>query len=182
MQIAVSNAGTRGLWMTPNAGMTRLLGIALILTAIAVFFLQPLWVDGPWAAGSVEADSLTRDWGTASWDEIAGARNVNDIHGGLDGVKQAAWFSLAAISAFLVSAIAGTVTMKVLAFADQQTGETASRDDSDGLEGLIRRSYFSNLPDSFRNFKSEIGDVWRSGIRNSDRWSLIKTVFSRSSK
>ena len=72
--------------------------------------------------------------------------------------------------------------MKVLAFADQQTGETASRDDSDGLEGLIRRSYFSNLPDSFRNFKSEIGDVWRSGIRNSDRWSLIKTVFSRSSK
>ncbi len=182
LQIAVSNAGTRGLWMTPNAGMTRLLGIALILTAIAVFFLQPLWVDGPWAAGSVEADSLTRDWGTASWDEIAGARNVNDIHGGLDGVKQAAWFSLAAISAFLVSAIAGTVTMKVLAFADQQTGETASRDDSDGLEGLIRRSYFSNLPDSFRNFKSEIGDVWRSGIRNSDRWSLIKTVFSRSSK
>ena len=42
LQIAVSNAGTRGLWLTPHAAMTRLLGITLILTAIAVFFLQPL--------------------------------------------------------------------------------------------------------------------------------------------
>jgi hypothetical protein len=179
LQIAVANAGTRGLWMTPHAGMTRLLGIALVLTAIAVFFLQPLWVDGPWAAGSVQADSLSRDWGTASWYEIAGARNVNDIHGGLDGVKQAFWFSLAAISAFLVSAIAGTVTMNVIAFTEEQAGETLS---PDGLEGLVHRSYFSNLPISFRNFKSEIVEVWRCGIRNSDKWSLIRSVFSRSSR
>ena len=182
LQIAVANAGTRGLWMTPHAGMTRLLGIALVITAIVVFFLQPLWVGGPWAVGSVEADSLSRDWGTASWYEIAGARNVNDIHGGLDGVKQAFWFSLAAISAFLVSAIAGTVTMNVIAFTEEQARKTSSLDESDGLEGLVHRSYFSNLPISFRNFKSEIVEVWRSGIRNSDKWSLIRSVFSSSSK
>jgi len=185
LQIAVANAGTRGLWMTPHAGMTRWLGIALILTAIAVFFLQPLWVDGPWAAGSVEADSLSRDWGTASWDEIAGARNVNDIHGGLDGVKQAFWFSLAALSAFAVSAIAGTVTMKVLAFAEEQAGKSSSADGTDGsngLEGLAHRSYFSNLPRSLRYFRSDIGGVWRSGIRDADRWNLMKLIFGGSSK
>ena len=53
IQIAVSNAGTRGLWLTPNATLTRWLGIALIITAIAIFLAQPLWVDGPWAADSV---------------------------------------------------------------------------------------------------------------------------------
>jgi hypothetical protein len=182
LQIAFANAGTRGLWMTPHAGMTRLLGIALILTAIAVFFLQPMWTDGPWAAGSVEADSLTRDWGTASWDEVAGARNVNDIHGGLDGVKQAAWFSLATLLAFGVSAIAGTVTMKVIDFAEQQAGESSSPDESDGLEGLVHRSYFSNLPRSFRNYRSDIGGLWRNGIRDADSWNLMKMFFGGSSK
>lgn len=182
LQIAVANAGTRGLWMTPHAGMTRLLGIALILTAIAIFFMQPLWVEGPWAAGSVEADSLTRDWGTANWDELAGARNVNDIHGGLDGVKQTFWFSLAAISAFLVSAIAGTLTMKVLAFAEPASSDSSGSDQTDGLEGLKTRSYFSNLPDSFRNYRSDIGELWRKGVQNADSWSLMKMLFGGRSK
>jgi hypothetical protein len=159
-----------------------LLGIALILTAIAIFFMQPLWVEGPWAAGSVEADSLTRDWGTASWDELAGARNVNDIHGGLDGVKQTFWFSLAAISAFLVSAVAGTLTMKVLAFAESTNSDSSGSDQTDGLEGLKTRSYFSNLPDSFRNYRSDIGELWRKGVQNADSWSLMKMLFGGRSK
>jgi hypothetical protein len=179
LQIAVSNAGTRGLWLTPHAAMTRLLGIALILTAIAVFFLQPLWVDGPWAAGSVEADSLSRDWGKASWDELAGARNVNDIHGGLDGVKQTGWFSLAATLALAVSAIVGTVSVKILNVADKSSDVDVTDPNVGGLEGLKNRSYFANLPSSLRNFRNDIGGLWRDELGKADRWSVVRMLSRR---
>ncbi len=182
IQIAVSNAGTRGLWLTPNATMTRWLGIGLIITAIAIFFAQPLWVDGPWAAGSVEADSLTRDWGKASWAELAGARNVNDIHGGLDGVKQTGWFSLAAVTAFAVSAIAGTLSIRILNTGQPKSGDDQELDVADGLAGLANRSYLSNQSESWRNFRADIGEHWREGVRESASWSLIKSIWGRSSK
>lgn len=176
LQIAVSNSGIRGLWLTPHAGMTRILGFALILTGIAVFFLQPLWVEGPWAAGSVEADSLTREWGKASWSELAGARNVNDIHGGLDGVKQTGWFGLAVILAFFVSAIVGTLSMKILSAAESGNAGTGTDSDTDGLEGLSNRSYLSNLPISWRNFRADIRELWRDELAKTDRWSLMRML------
>lgn len=177
LQIAVSNAGTKGLWLTPHAGMTRILGISLILTGIAVFFLQPLWIEGPWAEGSVEADSLTREWGKAGWSEIAGARNVNDIHGGLDGTKQAMWFSLAALAAFAVSAVAGSLSVRITRLSEAAVDGQSDDDSSDGLEGLSSRSYFVNLPKSWRNFRSEIRQTWDNGIRDADSWSLIRKLF-----
>lgn len=180
LQIAVANAGTRGLWLTPHGGMTRWLGVVLILTGIAIFFLQPLWVEGPWAAGSVEADSLTRGWGKASWEELAGARNVNDIHGGLDGVKQAMWFPLAAILAFLVSALVGSLSIRVISAAENAGGTKSDLSgEEDGLAGLANRSYFSNLPRSYRNFSSDISDTWRNGVAKADRWSLMKMLFGK---
>ncbi len=177
LQIAVSNAGTKGLWLTPHAGMTRVLGILLILTGIAVFFLQPLWVEGPWAAGSVEADSLTREWGKAGWSEIAGARNVNDIHGGLDGTKQAMWFSLAVLAAFAVSAVAGSLSVRIIRLSEEAAGKQSDDVSSDGLEGLSSRSFFANLPISWKNFRAEIRQVWDNSIRNADSWSLFKKFF-----
>lgn len=184
LQIAVSNAGTRGLWLTPHAEITRWFGIVLILTGIAIFFLQPLWIEGPWAAGSVEADSLTRIWGTASWDELAGARNVNDIHGGLDGTKQAIWFPLAAILAFIVSALVGAINVRVLTSSqrsavDRSGDAGARRASEDGLVGLANRSFFANLPSSVRNFRSDIGELWRNGLHGADRWALINMLFGR---
>jgi hypothetical protein len=183
LQIAVSNSGIRGLWLTPHREMTRWLGVALIVTGIVVFFLQPMWVEGPWAAGSVQADSVTREIGIASWGELAGARNVNDIHGGLDGNKQAMWFPLGAILAFVVSALIGAVnvkTLRSLESSDENDSPTAAQTD-DGLAGLVNRSIFANLPASFRNFKSDIAGVWRSGIESADHWSLFKMIFGRSS-
>ncbi len=182
LQIAVSNAGTRGLWLTPHAGTTRVLGIVLILTGTAVFLLQPLWIEGPWAAGSIEADSLTREWGRASWDELAGARNVHDIHGGLDGTKQAIWFPLAAILAFFVSAIVGSVSVKIITLSEQSAGNDVQRVNADGLEGMTNRSYFKNLSGSLKNFRADIGGVWSDGIREADRWGVFRTIFGRSSK
>ncbi len=179
LQVAVSNVGTRGLWLTPHAGMTRWLGIAFVLTGIAVFFLQPLWVDGPWAAGSVEADSLTRSWGKASWSELAGARNVNDIHGGLDGIKQAMWFSLGAIAAFAVSAVVGTLSVNIFASAENSRDGDQTDSEANGLAGLESRSYIENLPGSFANFRADIGGVWRSGLVKADRWSLMNVLLGR---
>jgi hypothetical protein len=186
LQIAVANSGIRGLWLTPHRQVTRWLGVTLILTGIVLFFVQPMWIEGPWAAGSVEADSVTREIGTASWDELPSARNVNDIHGGLDGTKQAIWFPLAAILAFIVSAIAGSVSLKILKAGENSlvagSRSTPNNEETDGLAGLVDRSYFANLPISFNSFRADIGKVWRSGIRSSDRWSFIRMISGRSSE
>jgi len=184
IQITTANSGLRGLWLTPSFVVTRLVGVILITTGVVVFFTQPLWVDGPWAAGSVGADSATRAWGKVGWSELAAARNVNDIHGGLDGIKQAIWFSLAALSAFAVSVFGGMITMKIfsmtstdLSRADQLIGL-----DDVGLEGLRRRSYFSNLPSSLTNFKSEFREVWTSGLKDADTWSVFNLRRWKSTK
>ncbi|SVC94023.1 uncharacterized protein METZ01_LOCUS346877, partial [marine metagenome] len=118
------------------------------------------------------------------WSELAGARNVNDIHGGLDGTKQAIWFPLAAIVAFAVAAIVGTLTIKI-SRDNSSSGEVGADDSADqpgvGLEGLIHRSYFANLPSSLRTFRSEVGDIWRNGLIKADRWSLFRLILGRSS-
>ena len=181
LQIAVANSGTRGLWLTPRPLVTRWLGVALILTGIAIFFLQPLWIEGPWADGSVEADSISREWGQARWGELAAARNVNDIHGGLDGTKQAIWFPLAAILAFVVSAMIGALNIRILNRGELDRSETRSSLNEDGLAGLEKHSYFATLPVSLRKFRADIGGVWRTGLQAADRWSLFKIIFDRSS-
>ena len=181
LQIAVANSGTRGLWLTPRRMVTRWLGVALILTGIAIFFLQPLWIEGPWAGGSVEADSISREWGQARWGELAAARNVNDIHGGLDGTKQAIWFPLAAILAFVVSAMIGGLNIMILNRGELDRSETSSSLNEDGLAGLEKHSYFATLPVSLRKFRADIGGVWRTGLQAADRWSLFKIIFDRSS-
>jgi hypothetical protein len=184
LQIATANSGIRGLWLTPNRLVNRWLGVALILSGIAVFFSQPLWIEGPWAAGSIQADSVTREWGQANWSELAGARNVNDIHGGLDGTRQAIWFPLAAILAFAVAAIIGTLNMR-FSKIDSSSGKIDRSDSATqnevGLEGLTHRSYFANLPDSLRNFRNEIGELWRRELNKADRWSLFRLILGRSS-
>ena len=181
LQIAVTSSGIRGLWLTPYRRVTRWLGFICIFTAIIVFFGQPLFVDGPWAAGSVQSESSTREWGTASWDDLAGARNINDIHGGLDGVDQAIWFSLAVISAFVVSVVFGAISVKAGANS-KEFGVDAKSHNNDGLTGLAYRSYFSNLPISIRNFYENSRNFWRDGVGSADRWSLIKIISGSSTE
>ena len=181
LQIAVANSGTRGLWLTPRRLVNRWLGVALILSGIALFFLMPLWIEGPWADGSLQADSIIREWGQARWGELAGARNVNDIHGGLDGTKQAIWFPLAAILAFAVSAVIGALNIRNLNRGDLAASEAKSPPTEGGLAGLENHSYFATLPVSIREFWTGIGGVWRTGLLAADRWSLFKMIFGRSS-
>ena len=177
----MTNSEIRGLWLTPYRRVTRWMGFMCIVTSIIVFFGQPLFVDGPWAAGSVQADSSTREWGTASWDDLAGARNINDIYGGLDGVDQGIWFSLAAISAFVVSVVFGAISVKAGANSKEFSVDAKSCN-SDGLTGLVHRSYFSNLPISIRQFHENLRNFWRDGVRSADRWSLIKIISGSSTE
>ncbi|MEK9675562.1 MAG: hypothetical protein VW271_03345 [Chloroflexota bacterium] len=176
MQIAVSISGIKGLWLTPNRLLTRSLGIALLATSIVIFFAQPLWVEGPWAEGSVEADSATRLWGTASLDELAAARNVNDIHGGMAGTNQAIWFPIGAALAFTVSGLVGSVTAKATG-----SKRSTSDDDAVGLEALKSRNYFKVLPSSWRSFRSEIAVYWRIRLAGSDGFSIFRILFGRNS-
>ena len=184
IQITTANSGIRGLWLVPHGGVTRLLGIALILAGAIIFFTQPLWVEGPWAAGSVEADSTTREWGTSTWGELPGARNVNDIHGGLDGIKQTIWFSLATLTAFAVSAIGGAISLKILAASGAEASDDGGFDtnEDDGLEGLKHRSYFSNLAVSYGNFRRDIHKVWISSLESADNWSVFNLFSRKASK
>ena len=180
MQISVTVSGARGLWLTPHRTATRWLGIALVVAGILVFFAQPLWSEGPWAAGTVGAESVSREWGEADRAGLAGARNVVDFQGGLDGNDQAILFPLAAVLAFAVSAFVGAFNMRVFPSVDSPADQPA--DHVDGIAGLAERSYFSNLPVSWRNLRSEVGAVWRAGLRSADRWSMFKLMSKRSLK
>ncbi len=114
LQIAVSISGIRGLWLLPNQLLTRALGILLIGVGITTYILSPLWVEGPWAAGSVaDGTSAGREWGTATINEVSAARNINDIHGGMAGTAYAIVFLLAAVLATTFAAILGTLNVRI---------------------------------------------------------------------
>ena len=104
LQIAASIPGIRGMMILPGRIPTRFLGGGLIVLGIVLFYLMPLWVDGPWAAGSVESDSTNREWGRAAWSDLGAARNVNDVDGGLSGTDHARWFPMAMALALITSA------------------------------------------------------------------------------
>lgn len=178
LQFSATLSDARGLWLTPHRLTTRALGILLMVTAFVIFFAQPLWVEGPWAAGSVEADSVSRTWGTTSWSELAGARNVNDVHGGLDGVQQAIWFPVAVALAFVVSALVGALNIKILTANEDMDKKTLEK--KDGIAGLSCRSYITNLFYSWRIFRSEVADDWNERLSTADSWSVFRMIFGRS--
>jgi hypothetical protein len=153
-------------------------GVVLISAGIALFFLLPLWVDGPWAAGSVEADSSTRTWGKADWGDLGAARNVNDIDGGLAGTGQATWFPLGAVIAVLVSIGVGTANKRL--FPARPPGQSSSdRDDDDGLALLDHLSYLEALKASWSRFRRELRGDAAVLLARADRWSFSVRVWER---
>ncbi len=180
LQIAVSIGGFRGLWLLPGRLMTRYLGVVLIIAGAALFFLMPLWVEGPWAAGSVEADSSTRLWGRADWGDLGAARNVNDVDGGLSGTGQATWFPLSALIAVIVSALGGLINRKLLPDRFERNEAVANRfGESDGLELLETSDYLAAVKRSWSRFKVELADDARALLALSDRWSITVLAWRR---
>lgn len=176
-QIAVSMGGYRGMWLLPGRLTTRYFGIVLIISGTALFFLLPLWVDGPWAAGSVEADSSTRLWGKADWGDLGAARNVNDVDGGLSGTGQATWFPLSALIAVIISVAAGTVNRRL--FPRRMVPANARTPDADGMELMVTESYLTALSRSWKRFKRELPADAAALLKRADRWSISVQVWER---
>ncbi len=175
LQIAVSIGGYRAMWLIPGRMSTRITGVVLVLAGITLFFLLPLWVDGPWAAGSVEADSATRLWGKADWGDLGAARNVNDVDGGLSGTGQATWFPLAALIAGIVSVAAGTLNRRL--FPERMGANSPVSDDIDGIERTSGESYLSALRVSWRRYRREFKADALAKIDRADRWSISVLVW-----
>jgi len=173
LQVAASVGGLRGLWYLPTAGATRLLGICAIAATIVLFFLAPIFIEGPWAAGSVDADSSTRQWGRASWQELAGAYNVNDIDGGMSGTAQAIWFPAGFAAALGLTLAGGTL----LGWARRLNGQPQRPEDSDGLAALESGTFPDAVRKSWRafrtNWRAEVKEEFRPGKY---RWSIFRLM------
>ena len=152
LQIAVSIPGIRGMMFLPGRVPTRILGGVLIVAGVVVFYLMPLWVDGPWAAGSVVSDSTQREWGRAAWSDLGAARNVNDVDGGMSGTDHARWFPIAMALAMIASLAGGTLMLRLF---PPSKAPDAGRPQI-GLEGLSSRPFLSSLKISFADLRATI--------------------------
>lgn len=105
--------------------MVRGLGLVLLITAAGVYYLAPLWVEGPWADAE---DSIARSWHTVDLGDLSAAHNVGDTNGGLSGNTQAILLLAACSASFILCALVGLVLRR-------RKGERSSRSQS-GLETL----------------------------------------------
>ena len=180
LQIAVSTSGIRGLWLLPHRTLTRLIGVVLIALGIAIYVFAPLWVEGPWAAGSVvDGTSAGREWGKANLKEISGARNLNDIHGGMAGTAYTGFFILAAVLATLFAAIIGTINLKLTQRANPSTSASDKADpDTDGLDALKSENPVATFIVSLRILLKTGVDDARQSLTDAPRWS-IPSMFTK---
>lgn len=175
LQAATTISGARGLWLLPWKLPTRLLGITLVAVGVLTFVISPIWIQGPWAAGSViHGTSEGREWGTATISEVINARTLNDIHGGLDGNDYARLFPLSALLAFIVSALAGTVNMRFT--TSSHYAKDSNTIDTEGLDALATYDYPHALTRSMRKMRPAIKtDFWQL-MSETPRWSLPKII------
>lgn len=175
LQTATTISGARGLWLLPWKLPTRLLGMTLIAVGILIFIISPIWIQGPWAAGSViHGTSEGREWGTATMSEVVNARTLNDIHGGLDGNDYARLFPLSALLAFIASALAGTINMKFT--TSSHTQKDSSTINAEGLDALAFYDYPRALAISLRKLRPTIKTDFQQLMSQAPKWSLPKII------
>ncbi len=178
LQIAVSISGIRGLWLTPNRVVTRSVGVLLIAVGIGFYIFSPLWVDGPWAAGSVvDGTSENRIWGTAALEEISAARNVNDVHGGMAGTAYAVFFVLPAVMATIFAAVVGALNVRILNPSSSRRGlGGGSNDTPGGLDTLkqtdVISTLFASLRALLRTGRADVNEYMLAA----HRWSIPSIV------
>ncbi len=183
LQIAVSISGMRGLWLVPHRTATRGLGVLLIVAGVAFYVLAPLWIDGPWAAGTVfDGTSEGRAWGTSSWSELSAARNINDIHGGMAGTAYAVYFFLSAVLAFTCVAAIGALNMHLFGSTMGEGVPTATDEPevsgryADGLDRLQNGGIKTTVVDSLNNLRRNGRDDATSLMRDTHRWSVSRLI------
>ena len=133
IQVAAASSGLRGLWFLGDRRAVYALGVLIVLGAFAWFFLAPLWIDGPWEAGTVVPGSPLREWGTASPGDLPSAYNLSDAHGGLSGPGQGLWFPVGATAAVVLTLALGSL-------ANLRLRGLPGRE-SEGIQALGRSTY-----------------------------------------
>ncbi|MXX92336.1 MAG: hypothetical protein F4Y63_02635 [Chloroflexi bacterium] len=185
LQISVSISGIRGLWVLPHRNLTRAFGILLIILGLAYYLLSPLWIEGPWAAGSVvDGTSENRIWGTASVDEISGARNLNDIHGGMAGTAYAVFFVLSAVLTTLFAAVIGTINNRLFPSPSRSEGDAWSEaitqgggePTGDGLDALKTTSPLTTFKSSLHNLRDTGANDIHNQMQSAHRWSIPSVI------
>ena len=175
LQIAVSISGIRGLWVLPHRNLTRAFGILLIILGLGYYLLSPLWIEGPWAAGSVvDGTSAGREWSTATIDEISAARNINDIHGGMAGTAYAIVFMLSAVLATTFAAIVGTLNVRIWNPPSFRRGLGGGP--ADGLDALKQTDAISTFASSSRNLVRTVKADANEHMLTTHRWSIPSLI------
>ena len=193
LQIAVTISGIRGLWLIPNRTLTRSLGIVLIAIGFAYYIFSPIWIEGPWAAGSVvDGTSENRQLGTAALSEVSGARNLNDIHGGMAGTAYAVYFVLSAVLATIFAAIIGTINLRKFPSPSRSEGDAANSspfskgryrgvpqgepEPADGLDALKINDPITTLKSSLSNLRKNASKDVRTELRSAHQWSIPSMI------
>lgn len=170
LQLATSISEIRGLWLIPHKQTTRILGILLITLGLTYYILSPLYLEGPWAAGTViDGTSENRAWGTASIEEISGARNVNDIHGGMAGTAYAVYFVFSAVLATIIAAAIAGIRHRYLG---PRTTHKAAHSSTDGLDALKHTDPLTTFTTSLTNLRRGLPLDLERMTQTTHRWSI----------
>lgn len=176
LQVGASVGGVRGLWLLPDKRWNIALGIALGLAGLVIFTVLPLWTDGPWAAGSVvDGTSESRSWGTAAFEDLTRSRNLNDIHGGLNGGDYGAWFPLTALAAVGFSVVVAAIRLRVSGSASV----ARYRMDLDGFDALSQMDWFAALRVSRRRLRRTLWIDLVVVLMGASKWTLPKLLTRR---
>ena len=177
LQFGASLGGLRGLWLLPHKRWNMVLAVALGIAGIAMFILLPIWTSGPWSSGTVvDGTSEGRYWGRASFEELSRARNLNDIHGGLNGGDYGAWFPLTALVAVGFSVVVGAINLR---FGSKSRLEAEDSSVPDGFDALASMDWFSATRHSWRALRRTIGPDLRSLLRKAPGWAIPKLIVGR---
>lgn len=176
LQIGATVGGVRGIWLIESARWNLAAAIAIAVTGVSVFTLLPLWTDGPWAAGSVvEGTSEGRTWGAAALEDLTRARNLNDIHGGLNGGDYGSWFPVSAIVAVGFSVVFAALRRRMT----RGLARPALSPDHDGFEALSRTDWFAAVRNSLRHLRGTIWHDLRAMLDAAPDWALPKIIANR---
>ena len=177
LQVSASIGGLRGMWLLPAKRWNIAVAVALGVTGLAIFVFLPMWTDGPWANGTVvDGTSEGRLWGRASLEDLSRARNLNDIHGGLNGGDYGAWFPLTALAAVGFSVVVGAVRNRV----KRKSAPAPTHDHArDGFGAMENSDWFSAARISWRRLR---WTIWRDLLlllRESPGWTIPKLIARR---
>ncbi len=173
LQFGAAYGGLRGLQILPSPRHTTILAIALVAVGIVYFFSVPLWIDGPWGA-EMDAPSVTGaegrqvGWRKSSLGDLARARALNDIDGGLSGGSQGIYFPLTATMAVFS-------TLAVASLRNRRRRSSAT-DPLSGLGMLESNPWSRSVGPSMKAWRKE----WRSELAHqfapSNAWGGVASI------